>query len=1243
MAEVGLVYDPSPRDPSQGVRGIHKYRRVVNGAGTDDLEKALTDEGITTGQTVKRVLEVWKEYGWVVEVLLLICLLYYLDVFLDLNAMHTFWCKHQYQFFTLNGLAIVGGALCGAVEMWKAIKDLPQKQQLQRADLFMIGLLLPFQMHIVYMACDSVKRWRKHPLLDTYKLGEAAVEATIGSQVQTFALVQGSWSASERGTIFLSTISSYLAIAMALSMFDKRSPGLAGVPGSLTGIFNIRYFLVMVFRLMEATSRISTLALFQLAGPPMALPLPEMLGGRTAEIRIHAFVLVFIDIVVLAFLTARSGGFLSYTLPGIWCNMAPMLELDGSVFLVPHWQYYSLRAVELISMAVISYVFLDTGLMSKGSAIFVTKKRTWTCLGITCFHDDDEVLLLASCSTFLMWVLLPVIRYCFASVSIMPVQDKYSDCDVWRSRFNSTQLALRDNFLATTNVTSVTKPAIETPEPGTPECLLWPLRNALQECGPGVVVAEVRDKAKQLLLQLHNCPSWLCPELWLEALQVLANFIEENQFCARDAADNVDEVIQAICGGRTPPLDNVGEFIQELIVGSAPTHSDKNRDLARCQLSLLAKVWSAGWEGKGLDSKWATKHCLRLLNIIANIVKMRLHGGSLRIELAEALLKSTPGGWAEIKTESLNLVWTQLLRPDYGIDLCKELSDIWQLGQKPGFGNLDRSEPERAISDKTKHWCSLVAFICLPPLQDHLLISRPPGCDALFSDTMNKRVEQLAALRTKIMNAARSELEQALRKLAQAEKTDARNKLEVIHELDVVFQRVGGRLGSDDPVWKRASDKVSAKVRRQLFAEEEKRLADVQQMADTAAKQRNDFQHMLEAAEKRGEDLERHLEIMRDEQKSLIAEDEKRKARLQQEYEKKYQERRAHVEAVNRDAGHIPLKIASRERHASLLLFGCTGAGKSSLANLMLGWEAFGAGEAFGSVTNTGSIKSAFSSDGRLFVIDTIGLGDTRMDEKQVVDSLRDTALQATNGLDSLVYVIKDGHRIQPSEYGLFEFLVKYLWGNDCLPWLRVVITNADALIIADAVARMEWLDRQAQESTEFKHIYDMLNRDPERFVFVENPRLQPCLNEKDAELRLQKKQISYENLKPLFQPVEPVYQDALMRKAQQLLLEKERLQKEQERKRTNAQAEKLKAEKALAEASLEEYPAKEVELKAANSRVIEARMPIDMTSILTEAQKHELNEAAVQHVQQAKKGFLSRAGAAVVEAAKSVWKFFAG
>merc|ERR1719498_2381837 len=107
-----------------------------------------------------------------------------------------------------------------------------------------------------------------------------------------------------------------------------------------------------------------------------------------------------------------------------------------------------------------------------------------------------------------------------------------------------------------------------------------------------------------------------------------------------------------------------------------------------------------------------------------------------------------------------------------------------------------------------------------------------------------------------------------------------------------------------------------------------------------------------------------------------------------------------------------------------------TGAGKSSLANLLARSNVFAAGDDTASITNLDSVMKWEAEDASLVLLDTIGLGDTEIDQDKVVTSIRDVALSAIGGVDVLLYVMKNT-RITDDAIMRLIYVTEYLWGSE--------------------------------------------------------------------------------------------------------------------------------------------------------------------------------------------------------------------
>jgi len=219
-------------------------------------------------------------------------------------------------------------------------------------------------------------------------------------------------------------------------------------------------------------------------------------------------------------------------------------------------------------------------------------------------------------------------------------------------------------------------------------------------------------------------------------------------------------------------------------------------------------------------------------------------------------------------------------------------------------------------------------------------------------------------------------------------------------------------------------------------------------------------------------------------------------------------------------------------RQWTVMVFGKTGAGKSHLANLLVGHKAFDSGDSVASVTGTESVRRAASSDDSLMVLDTIGFGDTRLPPDVVVRSLRDTALEAPGGIDGLFFVLKK-ERVTSAEQETLGYVTQDLFGKECLPNLYMVVTHAGRLA-KDVELREPWLKEQAAASVPFAAILDSLGPNPvQRIAFVENPDPNEAEDEEDRALARRRRQRAIADIRSLLErhQVQP-YQHGIMHSA---------------------------------------------------------------------------------------------------------------
>lgn len=219
----------------------------------------------------------------------------------------------------------------------------------------------------------------------------------------------------------------------------------------------------------------------------------------------------------------------------------------------------------------------------------------------------------------------------------------------------------------------------------------------------------------------------------------------------------------------------------------------------------------------------------------------------------------------------------------------------------------------------------------------------------------------------------------------------------------------------------------------------------------------------------------------------------------------------------------------------TVMVFGKTGAGKSHLANLLVGHRAFESGDSLASVTNEKSVRTAKSKDGALTILDTIGFGDTRLPPETVIHSLRDTALEAPDGIDLLLFVMKK-ERVSAVEQEILSYVTQLLFGPACLPNLYMVVTHAGRLA-KEADSRAPWLREQADASPQFASMLAMLGPEPvKRIAFVENSDPKEAEDEEDRSLASRRQQRALADVHQLLRRHRAApYQHGIMVRAGQL------------------------------------------------------------------------------------------------------------
>lgn len=175
------------------------------------------------------------------------------------------------------------------------------------------------------------------------------------------------------------------------------------------------------------------------------------------------------------------------------------------------------------------------------------------------------------------------------------------------------------------------------------------------------------------------------------------------------------------------------------------------------------------------------------------------------------------------------------------------------------------------------------------------------------------------------------------------------------------------------------------------------------------------------------------------------------------------------------------------DRQLTVLLMGMTGAGKSSLGNLLAGSAVFSAGDDTASMTNLNSTSQFVSSDGKLVLHDTIGLGDTMLSQENVIASIKQILWAVPTGVDIILLLLPQGRLTDDTIVPVTD-LMESLWGKEPISHLYVVFTHATYRCVNNRDAGVAWIKKQVKMNWRFQYLYSMVSNDPDRMLFLDNP-----------------------------------------------------------------------------------------------------------------------------------------------------------
>ncbi|CFW92698.1 conserved protein of unknown function (AIG1 domain) [endosymbiont DhMRE of Dentiscutata heterogama] len=135
---------------------------------------------------------------------------------------------------------------------------------------------------------------------------------------------------------------------------------------------------------------------------------------------------------------------------------------------------------------------------------------------------------------------------------------------------------------------------------------------------------------------------------------------------------------------------------------------------------------------------------------------------------------------------------------------------------------------------------------------------------------------------------------------------------------------------------------------------------------------------------------------------------------------------------------HLQAKLSNQR---NILLIGRTGKGKSTLANVLTNTNKFKESEFAVSETKNIQIGQFKHNDIKYQVIDTVGIGDTKLSEQEVLQKIAEAVYAVRYGL-SQVLLVTSGRFTQEERIIYEELLKKAIFDQDIAKYTTIVRTN---------------------------------------------------------------------------------------------------------------------------------------------------------------------------------------------------------
>jgi len=220
----------------------------------------------------------------------------------------------------------------------------------------------------------------------------------------------------------------------------------------------------------------------------------------------------------------------------------------------------------------------------------------------------------------------------------------------------------------------------------------------------------------------------------------------------------------------------------------------------------------------------------------------------------------------------------------------------------------------------------------------------------------------------------------------------------------------------------------------------------------------------------------------------------------------------------------------------NILLIGATGNGKSTLANVLTNSEEFKEGS--GLISTTRKIQSKEFKIGEVDyrIIDTPGLNDTKLSDREILELLGETSELLKDGITQIFFVVKN--KITKTEINNYNLLKEFLFDEEV--YKHTTIIKSAFPNFKNEEACREKTEEMKQESPQLKEMVESSGG----IVFVEFTPLEGVYKEIAEKIRLESKDKIIEHLSRISANYQPDNLITLPERVKKYLSQEEEFEK---------------------------------------------------------------------------------------------------